>query len=663
MKNLKKSILNILQNLKGSGKFATVGSVPFVLPRLCINDKEEMRFPLSENDVQKLIHFASQAPFGKGHETIVDTEVRNTWEIDAQDIRFHNPRWHDCLDLIVDNVKESLGLKKYTIKANLYKLLVYEQGSFFLPHKDSEKEKGMFGTLVIDLPSQFTGGELVISFDKQNVVADFANGDTYNFDFAAFYADCQHEVKVVTSGYRVCLVYNLIQQKNQSKIALSSICQQADELAKVIANHSSDKPYIMLLGHQYTPENFSYNMLKLNDRLKAEVILNAAKKLGFYAQLCLVTSYKSGIPEYSGYYDEYLEIEYWAKSDLPTLSDVSFNEEDLITSFGLDADEPIVKETSGYMGNYGPDISYWYHYGAIVLWSPSANATLFPAQSDQVQLDWIAYLNTNGATAEEKAAVTKSIEAGLAGQHTRYQKKINCNAVVDWVLQYKNEDLLLGLDKRLVQQYFNAIDVEKQFYFLDYIDAEQQNKWLEKALENINITTLEKLIGLLSIMPNEDKWRVFALSWLTQLPLFIKQCYKGKHLLSSEAFSQLFSLESHFYLPKEWSLNTANAIVSNSDRERVRLIVTQQLLKENAGSVLRQQLRAFLASPTEQVFDYKKVQADREQMENAIKSVTVDLKMQTITKGRPYTLRLTKTQATYEKQYKKWQADCELLKS
>jgi hypothetical protein len=35
--------------------------------------------------------------------------------------------------------------------------LVYEPDQFFLPHQDSEKDDSMIGTLVVTLPSRFTG--------------------------------------------------------------------------------------------------------------------------------------------------------------------------------------------------------------------------------------------------------------------------------------------------------------------------------------------------------------------------------------------------------------------------------------------------------------------------------------------------------------------------
>lgn len=86
--------------------------------------------------------------------------------------------------------------------------MVYQTGDFFLSHKDAEKEKGMFGSLIINLPSHYTGGELSIQFDGEEIIADFAqDAANYTINCAAFYADCDHEIKPLTSGYRICLVY------------------------------------------------------------------------------------------------------------------------------------------------------------------------------------------------------------------------------------------------------------------------------------------------------------------------------------------------------------------------------------------------------------------------------------------------------------------------
>jgi hypothetical protein len=73
-------------------------------------------------------------------------------------------------------------------------------------------------------------------------------------------------------------------------------------------------------------------------------------------------------------------------------------------------------------------------------------------------------------------------------------------------------------------------------------------------------------------------------------------------------------------------------------------------------------LAEFLASPTQQVFMYAKVQADRSAMESAIANVTIDLDLETIRKGSPHTLKLTKNQANYDREMVLWNKDVALLR-
>lgn len=93
-------------------------------------------------------------------------------------------------------------------------MLVYEKGGHFLKHRDTEKEKNMFGTLIIQPPSTHTGGELVVyeNNDRSQRVVDFGQQSDKSkscVHFAAHYADLEHELREVTSGYRLALVYSL----------------------------------------------------------------------------------------------------------------------------------------------------------------------------------------------------------------------------------------------------------------------------------------------------------------------------------------------------------------------------------------------------------------------------------------------------------------------
>lgn len=47
--------------------------------------------PLDKHVAVNLTKHARQAPYGKGTETLVDTEVRRVWEIDADQVTLANP--------------------------------------------------------------------------------------------------------------------------------------------------------------------------------------------------------------------------------------------------------------------------------------------------------------------------------------------------------------------------------------------------------------------------------------------------------------------------------------------------------------------------------------------------------------------------------------------
>jgi predicted 2-oxoglutarate/Fe(II)-dependent dioxygenase YbiX len=123
-------------------------------------------------------------------------------------VRIGGKHWAATLQAVLARVAEGLGVGE-PIAAELYKLLVYDQGSFFVSHRDTEKAPGMFATLVLSLPSVSTGGELVIRHKDREVSLDLKCEEPSELAFAAFYADCIHEVLPVTSGCRLAVIYNL----------------------------------------------------------------------------------------------------------------------------------------------------------------------------------------------------------------------------------------------------------------------------------------------------------------------------------------------------------------------------------------------------------------------------------------------------------------------
>src|SRR5260370_28650451 len=101
-----------------------------------------------------------------------------------------NPDWDLFLAERVGKVQEGLGLEKQKLESHLYDLLLYEPGSFFLPHRDGEKHDRMVATLVIVLPSTYEGGEIVVRHDGQEQTIDFRSveGRPFQIHYVAFYA-------------------------------------------------------------------------------------------------------------------------------------------------------------------------------------------------------------------------------------------------------------------------------------------------------------------------------------------------------------------------------------------------------------------------------------------------------------------------------------------
>jgi hypothetical protein len=199
-----------------SGEDAKVQSAFYATKNLSLSDLSltvdgvgSLAFPLSLDDVCKLKSLGSPAKFGRGEQTILDKEVRDTVEIaaDRLALAYDEGKFASFLT----EIRDQLGLPdKAKLTAHLHNLLIYGPGQFFKPHQDSEKLNGMVASLVIVLPSPHIGGDLVITqkkekhrFSSQHLRAD-------NLHCIAFYADCLHEVEPVVQGDRVTLTYNLV---------------------------------------------------------------------------------------------------------------------------------------------------------------------------------------------------------------------------------------------------------------------------------------------------------------------------------------------------------------------------------------------------------------------------------------------------------------------
>ena len=85
----------ILAEVERPGDFYGFGSLLAPLPRLEIDGVGTVAFPLSAAQAKELVRAAEQAPYGRGEETIVDTAVRNVWQVALGKIRLGGKGWEE----------------------------------------------------------------------------------------------------------------------------------------------------------------------------------------------------------------------------------------------------------------------------------------------------------------------------------------------------------------------------------------------------------------------------------------------------------------------------------------------------------------------------------------------------------------------------------------
>ena len=107
-------------------------------PGLFVENVGAIGMPLSERDAALLAKACHQGPFGKGRETIVDTSVRKSWELNASQFHFRNLEWQTWVAGLAAEISKGLGVpeEKDTMKIAPYKLLLYERGAFFDKHRE-----------------------------------------------------------------------------------------------------------------------------------------------------------------------------------------------------------------------------------------------------------------------------------------------------------------------------------------------------------------------------------------------------------------------------------------------------------------------------------------------------------------------------------------------
>lgn len=406
-----RTLPDILAALGSDDTFATGFSLDVDAdPGLRVDDVDDIPLPITAHTAHRLCAAAQPAAHGYKTETRLDTAVRDTWEIPAHRIRITSSRWQSILRRALERIRDDLSLPSQGgLTAELHNLLIYGPGQFFSPHQDSEKADGMLATLVVTLPSDFSGGEFVVSHRGR---ALDTRGSANRLNLMAFYTDCRHEVRRVEQGYRVVLTYNLVAhgsghaahgpaQTSQDVEALCAAVQDfwdnptAPRWPGGPATAPPDR-LVYLLDHQYTQRGLSWDRLKGADAARGSALRAVARKLDADIFLTLADVHETwaaeeaydryeGLGDWEAHHassgdmnepvlqeliDSQIELRYWVAGnggDPPEDMDFVEPEEVCLTRDSSDCD-PFESEYEGYMGNYGNTVDRWYHRAAVVMW-------------------------------------------------------------------------------------------------------------------------------------------------------------------------------------------------------------------------------------------------------------------------------------------------------
>ena len=408
-----KPLEDLLSGVERPGDFFVSGNLEAPMPKVEVEGVGVLSFPVPAAQIKEIIRQAVRAPYGRGEETILDTSVRNVWQLTPAKVRLGGKSWEHSFQHILSAVAGGLGCAGVNVSAELYKLLVYDEGSFFKEHRDTEKSDGMFGTLVIVLPSAHRGGELVIRHAGRETTVNLSGGEVSELAFAAFYADCEHEVRPITQGSRVCLVYNLIQRQSRKKdkpltapLYDAEVAAAATLLDEALTSPSAPLKIAWLLEHHYSPAGLSFSGLKNADAARAKVLAQAALRAGCAAHLAIVHIEEYGSAELN-YDPDYDRRSRWRQydddndegedeqedagsedfdvievDDATHFVDEWVDLEDRRVEFGpiplepgelvpdeaLDGEEPDEQRVMEATGNEGASFERSYHRAALVVW-------------------------------------------------------------------------------------------------------------------------------------------------------------------------------------------------------------------------------------------------------------------------------------------------------
>jgi hypothetical protein len=299
---------------------------------------------------------------------------------------------------------------------------------------------------VLVLPSAHQGGELIIRHAGREAVMDMSCAELSELGFAAFYADCEHEVRPITHDNRVCLVYNLVQRRGAKGAGMrprppehqKTIAAAASLIERLLTGPAAPVKMVWLLEHEYTPAGLAFSALKSADAAKAQVLVQAADRAHCATHLGVVHIEETGIAEfqysddYWGYGDEeesgddfepvevtdsWQYVDEWRDmEDRPAgFGEIPIAPDELLPAGALDNATPDERRATEATGHEGASFERSYHRAAVVLWRRERHAEVLLQAGVEAAMPLLRAKPLPSLTSRSQFAARAAMTIGRSG--------------------------------------------------------------------------------------------------------------------------------------------------------------------------------------------------------------------------------------------------------
>ncbi|KAE9310954.1 hypothetical protein PF008_g20325 [Phytophthora fragariae] len=233
----------------GEFSFGGVAASLPAIPGLVVDGVGSVPVPLTEERKDKLLALGEKITSGQ----------EECWKIQADQVQMKNPKWVNGILKLGGKVGDRLGFKRIKLSCKLKELLVYGPGAKRNKHQEV-KEDGVVATVEVQLPSEHSGGTLVVYRGRDlQFRHDFGTekgAAAYLPHYAAYFVDAPHAREEMTSGFQLMLKYSLSLPPEMRHLEdAKSDKPLSEELAEVLKGLEPDDDCFGLLLESKYAEN------------------------------------------------------------------------------------------------------------------------------------------------------------------------------------------------------------------------------------------------------------------------------------------------------------------------------------------------------------------------------------------------------------------------